>query len=126
MPPSAHDFALRDMAFSNSEKFALARNQPGTQTSLYAFFPGCQLSASSPEYVENLDAYLSEQLPEAQAKGVGLILRCCGAPADWAGRTDLFQAAQAEFMAEYEKMGRPKLVLACSSCYQVLKPISRR
>jgi NADPH-dependent glutamate synthase beta subunit-like oxidoreductase len=121
MPPSAHDFALRDMAFSNGEKFALVRNQPDMQTSQYAFFPGCQLSASSPDYVERLYAYLCEKLPEAQIKGVGLILRCCGAPADWAGRTELFQAAQAEFMSEYEQMGRPKLVLACSSCYQVFK-----
>ena len=29
MPPSAHDFALRDMAFSNGDKFSLARNAPG-------------------------------------------------------------------------------------------------
>lgn len=121
MPPSAHDFALRDMAFSNSEKFALARSLPGMQTSQYAFFPGCQLSASSPEYVEKLYSDLIEKLPEAQEKGLGLILRCCGAPADWAGRTDVFQASQAEFMAEYEQMGRPQLILACSSCYQVFK-----
>jgi len=121
MPPSAHDFALRDMAFSNGQKFALARNQPGTQISAYVFFPGCQLSASSPQYVEKLYGYLCEALPAEQAQGVGLILRCCGAPADWAGRTDLFQAAMAEFMLDYEQMGRPKLVLACSSCYQVFK-----
>ena len=123
MPPSAHDFALRDMAFSNSEKFALARNHPGEATSQLAFFPGCQLSGSSPEYVQKLYAYLCERLPEAQAGSgsVGLILRCCGAPADWAGRTDLFQATQAEFMADYHRMGEPKLVLACSSCYQVFK-----
>jgi glutamate synthase (NADPH) small chain len=119
MPPSAHDFALRDMAFSNGDKFALARNAPGTQTSAYAFFPGCQLSASAPEYVQRLYAYLGERLP--QAGGAGLVLRCCGAPAEWAGRVDLLQTAQAEFMAEYEALGRPKLVLACSSCYQVFK-----
>lgn len=121
MPPSAHDFALRDMAFSNSEKFALARNQPGTQISQYAFFPGCQLCASSPGYVQKVYTYLGEVLPKGTSKGVGLILRCCGAPADWAGRIDLFREAHVEFMVEYEKMGRPKLVLACSSCYQVFK-----
>ncbi|MBN1537929.1 MAG: FAD-dependent oxidoreductase [Anaerolineales bacterium] len=121
MPPSAHDFALRDMAFSNSNKFALARNQPGTQSSQYAFFPGCQLCASSPDYVYNIYEYLREQIPHTRTQEVGLILRCCGAPADWAGRLDLFQAAQVEFMDEYERMGQPKLVLACSSCYQVFK-----
>jgi NADPH-dependent glutamate synthase beta subunit-like oxidoreductase len=116
MPPSAHDFALQDMAFSNGEKFALARNAPGTETSSYIFFPGCQLSASSPEYVEKAYDFLRETFHE-----VGLMLRCCGAPADWAGRNDLFVASQAEFRAEYEKLDKPKLIVACSSCYQVFQ-----
>ncbi len=116
MPPSAHDFALRDMQFSNSDKFTLARHQPGTDTSDFLFFPGCQLSASAPEQVEQIYAYLRARLP-----GVGLMLRCCGAPADWAGRTDMFQAALAEFSAWHAGMGRPRVVLACSSCYQIFK-----
>jgi NADPH-dependent glutamate synthase beta subunit-like oxidoreductase len=121
MPPSAHDFALRDMAFSNSQAFALWRHQPGTTASALAFFPGCQLSGSSPEYVERLYQELIARPPEAAAGGVGLILRCCGAPAEWSGRSDLFQEAREEFLGEYEKMGRPRLILACSSCYQMFK-----
>ena len=39
MPPSAHDFALRDMQFSNSNKFSLVRNQPGTTNNKYLFSP---------------------------------------------------------------------------------------
>jgi glutamate synthase (NADPH) small chain len=118
MPASAHDFALQDMAFSNSEKFSLARNPPGLDSSSYAFFPGCQLSASLPAYVEKAYAFLTGSF---QKDSVGLMLRCCGAPADWAGRKDLFAASQAEFWAEYEKLGRPKVILACSSCYQVFQ-----
>ncbi len=123
MPPSAHDFALRDMAFSNSQQFALARHQPGKTASALVFFPGCQLSASAPEHVERVyndlcQAYAG-RLPEGS--GVGLALRCCGALAEWAGRQDLFAAAQAEFRAEYERLGRPRLILACSSCYRVFK-----
>lgn len=118
MPPSAHDFALRDMAFSNGEKFALARNAPGFDTSTYLFFPGCQLSANSPDYVEKAYQFLGSAFP---GQGVGLMLRCCGAPSDWAGRKDLFAASKAEFYAEYEKMGKPVLILACSSCYQIFQ-----
>ncbi|NMB68229.1 MAG: FAD-dependent oxidoreductase [Chloroflexi bacterium] len=118
MPASAHDFALRDMAFSNGEKFALARNAPGFDTSTYLFFPGCQLSASSPEYVEKAYQFLVSVFP---GQGVGLMLRCCGAPAEWAGRKDLFATSQAEFYAEYERLGKPALILACSSCYQAFK-----
>lgn len=116
MPPSAHDFALRDMQFSNSGKFALARGAPGTETSAYLFFPGCQLSASAPEHVERVYADLRERLG-----AVGLMLRCCGAPADWAGRADLFEQSSAELLAEYRRLGSPPMIVACSSCYQVFK-----
>jgi glutamate synthase (NADPH) small chain len=118
MPLSAHDFALRDMAFSNSDKFLLARNAPGMTTSDYVFFPGCQLSASVPEHVEQVYAYLGEKLPESK---IGLMLGCCGAPANWAGRVDLFQEALANWRENYRILGQPKVVLACSSCYQTFK-----
>jgi Fe-S oxidoreductase len=117
MPPSAHDFALRDMAFSQSDKFSLARHQPGTATSRYVFFPGCQLSASRPGEVEKIYNYLTGNLNG----GVGLMLGCCGAPADWAGRPDLFATSLTEFKEKHNSMDKPTLVLACSSCYQVFK-----
>lgn len=123
MPPSAHDFALRDMAFSNGEKAALARHAPGTDTCSAIFFPGCQLAASSPEQVERTYAYLREHYDN-----VGLMLRCCGAPADWAGRADLFRDSLADLRAEIATLraempalGMPTLIVACSSCYQVFK-----
>jgi NADPH-dependent glutamate synthase beta subunit-like oxidoreductase len=116
MPASAHDFALRDMQFSNSDKFALVRHAPGSQTSSYVFFPGCQLSASSPDQVTQLYAFLREKLPD-----VGLMLRCCGAPADWAGQTALFQSALADLKHQLNRLGNPKVILACSSCYQIFK-----
>ncbi|NTW43385.1 MAG: NAD(P)-binding protein [Anaerolineaceae bacterium] len=118
MPASAHDFALRDMAFSNGEKFSLSKNPPGTSVSTYAFFPGCQLSASYPNYVEQAYGFLKECFPEEK---IGLMLRCCGAPADWAGQETLFAESNEQFLTEYEKLGKPKLILACSSCYQTFK-----
>ena len=81
MPPSAHEFALQDMEFSNSEMATLARPQPGMASSKYLFFPGCQLTGSSPDHVKKTYKYLTDRLEG----GVGLMLRCCGAPADWAG-----------------------------------------
>lgn len=117
MPPSAHDFALRDMAFSNSGQFAMARHQPGRKSSKYAFFPGCQLCGSSPEQVERVYDLLTAQLPD----GVGLMLRCCGAPAHWAGEEALFDEAFSQFKAEWEGLGKPILIAACSSCYAMFK-----
>jgi glutamate synthase (NADPH/NADH) small chain len=117
MPPSVHDFALREMAFSQGEKFAAVRHQPGTTASRYVFFPGCQLSGSDPQHVSAAYDYLRETL----SGGVGLWLNCCGAPAEWAGRTDLMQASLEAFQTQYNAMGEPALVLACSTCYQVFK-----
>ena len=117
MPASTHEFAIRDMQFSNSEKFALSRHQPGITASEYVFFPGCQLSASAPEHVERVYA----QLRETASGGIGLILRCCGAPAEWAGRMDLFETTLADFRHEHQLLRRPRVILACSTCYQMFK-----
>jgi glutamate synthase (NADPH/NADH) small chain len=117
MPPSAHEFALLDMAFSLSDRFSLARHQPGCRTSEYAFFPGCQLCASAPGQVEDVYAHLRSVL----AGGVGLMLGCCGAPAHWCGDKDQYEKHAADFKAQWESLGKPRLILACSSCLRMFK-----
>jgi len=116
MPQSAHDFALRDMAFANSDACSYAEHAPGEAQSEWAYFPGCQLSASSPDSILKSYAFLREQLDG----GVGLLLHCCGAPADWAGETALFQESSAALRLHWEKMGRPKLIVTCPSCLETL------
>jgi len=117
MPTSYHEFALRDMAFSQSDAFSMWRHQPGHQHSQTVFFPGCQLSASSPEHVKKVYDHLCAKLPG----GVGLMLGCCGAPAQWAGRKDLFQANQQALAESWNAMGRPRMVTACSTCLSTFK-----
>jgi glutamate synthase (NADPH) small chain len=117
MPPSAHDFALRDMQFSNGNLAAMARNEPGTSTSAYAFWPGCQLGGSDPDLVKRVYAYLKSRL----SGGVGLILQCCGAPADWAGRRDLREAGISAILDRHRELGEPQLIVACSTCHRMLK-----
>lgn len=115
MPPSPHDFALEDMQFSLSDFCSLARHQPGTQSSGYLFYPGCQLAGSAPNAVKQTYAYLSANLDG----GVGLMLGCCGIPAHWSGRDNLFQATLQSFRAEVERLGKPTIITACSSCLSV-------
>ena len=115
MPVSHHDFALRDLAFSRSKAFALARHQPGHNESALLFFPGCQLSASSPDHVARFYQHLCAKVDG----GVGLMLGCCGAPAHWAARDDLFGETRADFRAEWERLGKPPVITACSSCYRM-------
>jgi Fe-S oxidoreductase len=117
MPPSTHDFALRDMAFSRGEHFALARHAPGFEASSAIFFPGCQLAASSPEHVARVYGHLRETIPG----GVGLHLGCCGAPAHWAGQRELFSEVLRETAATWAGMGNPRIITACSSCYRAFK-----
>ena len=117
MPPSAHEFALLDMAFSNSDQFAMARHEPGLNTSAAVFFPGCQLSASSPEMVKRAYAHLRRIL----SGGTGLMLGCCNAPAAWAGQMDQFEAEFSRLRDQWMALGKPDIIPACSTCYQVLK-----
>ncbi|QGY41496.1 FAD-dependent oxidoreductase [Pseudodesulfovibrio cashew] len=116
MPQSAHEFALRDMAFANGEKSALARHAPGVQASEYVFFPGCQLTASGPDSVEAAYADLRKRLSD-----VGLMLRCCGAPAHWAGREALMEEAMGELRETWQGLGSPKIIVACPTCLKTLR-----
>jgi glutamate synthase (NADPH/NADH) small chain len=115
MPVSAHDFALKDMKFSNSKHFSMVRKQPGKAE--YLFYPGCQLPASYPEYIGEIYKYLVSKING----NVGIYLGCCGAPADWAGRQDLMQE-NAEIIKEtWEDTGKPVFILACSSCCSIFE-----
>lgn len=80
-------------------------------------FPGCQLAASRGEQV--LRVY--EHLRKGLNGGVALGLRCCGVPARWAGREDLFEQSVQEIREQWEALGRPRVITACSSCLKTLK-----
>ncbi|TEB08565.1 NAD-dependent dihydropyrimidine dehydrogenase subunit PreT [Pelotomaculum schinkii] len=111
LPPAFHDFWIRDMKFAASEKAYVAKNAPGYQKSEYIFFPGCQLGASEPAYVERPYAYLLKKFPQS-----GIILSCCGAPAEWAGDEPLTKEITAGIRKQWEDMGKPVAILACPTC----------
>ena len=112
MPASFHEFALYDMDYSRSQRCALIRHEPGKNESAWLYFPSCQLCASSPLEVGASYAYLRQHLEG----GVGIMLGCCGAPAYWAGRDDLLRETQDAFRQEWQRLGKPKLITACSTC----------
>lgn len=117
MPPSAHEFALEDMAFANSPEASLLRHEPGQARSAFLFFPGCRLAGSSPEQVKETYVFLRHRLEG----GVGLWLRCCGAPARWSGRRDLFREGEDDFRKQWLSMGSPAVIAACTSCLEVFR-----
>ncbi|HOO91311.1 MAG TPA: (Fe-S)-binding protein, partial [Syntrophales bacterium] len=77
----------------------------------------CQLTESRPDYVEKTYDYLRSKLHEE----VGLMLRCCGVPAEWAGRQECFLEEIHKFSMLWKNMGCPTVVTACPTCHHVLK-----
>lgn len=117
MPPSAFEFALLDMDYSNSEDFFLSRHQNGKETSEYLFFPSCQLAASEPELLEKVYDDLCKNINS----GVGVLFSCCGVMANWSGNTEIFQKTINKLKKEIEKLGNPKIISACPTCISVFK-----
>jgi Fe-S oxidoreductase len=123
-----HDFWLRDMEFANSERAALIMSPPRGEAAEkttagmekkgcgYAFFPGCQLGASDPELIGGAYRYLLKRQPDT-----GLVLRCCGAPAEWAGDEDKFDGELAAIRSAWTELGKPIMILACPTCIKKFK-----
>ena len=117
MSLAVHEFALQDMLFSNEEAF-LSFPQPGYGEAAcrYVFFPGCQAAAVSPETVEAAYADLCARLEG----GVALMLGCCGAICDWAGRYELYDETKAFLDRELDRLGSPTVITMCPSCRKEL------
>ena len=115
MSLAVHEFALMDMVFSNEEAF-LCRKQPGFDTCKYVFFPGCQATAIAPATVRA--AYLD--LCNRLEGGVALMLGCCGAICDWAGRYEM-QEDTVKFLDEkLTELGNPTIIAGCPTCKKQL------
>lgn len=117
MPPSAHYFALQELAAATEPGSVLALGAaPGTACS-QVFFPGCQLAALRSAQVRFVFRHLRQNL----APNTGIWLRCCGIPARYAAREDLLQLQIAELTAQWKNLGEPRVVLACASCMAFFK-----
>ena len=108
--PGMHDFWLRTLDFNGEEGF-YASKEPCRRV----FFPGCQLTASAPEQVLKAWRWMKER------SDAGVILGCCGAPADWAGDLDRQKANTDKLRTAWEAMGRPEIVTACATCAEQLR-----
>ena len=105
-----HEYLLRDMEHALSPAAFLARPAAEAPTE-YVFFPGCQLTASDPEYTRIGYELLCQAAPHT-----GLLLACCGAPAYWSGDEELRQRVRQQLLQAWQDLGRPTLVLACPTC----------
>ena len=115
MSLAPHEFALMDMVFSNDEAF-LCRKQPGFEKCKYVFFPGCQATAIAPATVRA--AYLD--LCSRLDGGVALMLGCCGAICDWAGRYEMYEDTVKFLDEKMAELGNPTVIAGCPTCKKQL------
>ena len=115
MPLAPHEFALMDMLFSNGEAF-FCRPQPGFETCKYVFFPGCQASAIAPATV----AAAYKDLCNRLEGGVAIMLGCCGAICDWAGRYEMYDDTKAFLDEKLASLGNPTVIAGCPTCKKEL------
>ena len=78
----------------------LPKKRRGQEGCTYAFFPGCQLGAAEPRYVKEPYQWLLSKKADT-----GLILRCCGVPAEWAGNEEIHGEEIATLRMEWESLG---------------------
>ena len=121
MPLAPHEFALMDMLFSNGDAF-LSRLQPGKEQCRFVFFPGCQAAAVAPATVRA--AYLD--LCARLSGGVALMLGCCGAICDWAGRYEMQDSTRVFLLSELSKLGDPVIIAGCPTCRKELSELTGR
>lgn len=117
MPAAYRQYYMRDMEFANGEFAAIRKLPPapsGDNTG-YAFFPGCQLGASNPDYVLKPYKWLLSKDPN-----IGMLLRCCSVPVDWNGENERHLQEIAELKKDWEDLGKPTLIMACMSCQKHL------
>lgn len=114
--PTFHQKVVADQAWVTSDAFALSQPDPNTGRCERFFFPGCSLSARSPDLVVKTLKYLQEKLP-----GTGVILGCCGAPTHDIGDQRRFQQILDSFRERMDRFGTSEMVIACPECYHTFK-----
>lgn len=111
LPEAHYHFWLNDMEHADkTAEFMI----PSEETCEYVYFPGCQMGASYPGYVEK--SY--EWLWKCYGKKVALWNRCCGAPADWCGNEALHGQKTEIIYSQWRNLGKPVFILSCPTCME--------
>ncbi|MDD5563179.1 MAG: heterodisulfide reductase-related iron-sulfur binding cluster [Thermoanaerobaculaceae bacterium] len=96
--------------------FTLAMAEPGRQHSKRLFFTGCALPAVSPRNTLAVYDELRRNFP-----GTGVLMFCCGAPAELIGMEGEFERTCRAIREHAERLGAEELITACPDCTHTLK-----
>ncbi len=115
-PLRRHRRLLRTLRLGCSESLTLAMPEPGRRRAPRLFFPGCALAAASPKMTIELYQRVRSLLPRT-----GVLLTCCGAPADAIGLETGADAATAWIEGVLDRLETEELLVACPDCGRYLK-----
>jgi len=125
-PLSSHLAAIEGQEFYISDNFRIVSAGKGAESCDAVFFPGCALSAYSPDLVKATYSYLTAKYPN-----LGIALGCCGGPSELIGKTDYANQITEQLEQDIKRLGASEIVIACPYCYKrlseqltYLKPIS--
>lgn len=111
---------LNDMANANGEgSLTLKPYNEETwgeyEKCTFAFFPGCRLGASEPEFILRTYDTLLAAHPDT-----AIILQCCGFLAELTDEINLRDEALDNINAKWNSLGKPKVITACNTCRKIL------
>lgn len=113
-PLPQHQPIKEGQRWSLSESFRAALPAEGRCNRV--FFPGCALSAYSPDLVIKAYEHLQKKLP-----GTGIVLGCCGAPTYLLGEEAQFKEILKGLEADVKSLGASEIIAACPYCLHTLK-----
>jgi Fe-S oxidoreductase len=125
-PLSGHQPAIEGQEFYISENFRFVSAGKGVKSCDTIFFPGCALSAYSPNLVKATYSSLTVKYPD-----LGIALGCCGGPSELIGKTGYANQITEKLEQDIKRLGASEIVIACPYCYKrlseqltYLKPVS--
>jgi NADPH-dependent glutamate synthase beta subunit-like oxidoreductase len=99
-----------------SKTFSMVMPEPGRSRSKRLFFTGCALPAVAPKHTIRVYEELRKHY-----RGTGVLMYCCGAPAELLGMERIFETAKDRMVRMIESVGAEELITACPDCTHLLK-----
>ncbi len=125
-PLQSHKPAIEGQEFYLSENFRIISAGKEAESCDAVFFPGCALSAYSPDIVKETYSFLNSNYAN-----IGIVLGCCGGPSELIGKTDYANKITGQLEQDIKRVGASEIIVACPYCYKRLserltnlKPVS--
>jgi NADPH-dependent glutamate synthase beta subunit-like oxidoreductase len=115
-PLAEHKSTIVDYHLSLSGTFGLLMSEPGRSRSKRLFFPGCALPAVAPTHTLAIYNELRRHF-----RGTGVLMGCCGAPAEVLGLEEEFGRARESILRALDSVGAEELITVCPDCTHTLK-----